>query len=60
MEISYTKVFDNTDYTAIQITTASGIMSVVDVWADDLLGTGYTKQENLPYKHIMASQYCVF
>lgn len=60
MEESYSNIIENTDSeTAIQISTASGILAVVDAW---ILGgfegmTGLVRQEDLPFESIKASQY---
>lgn len=56
----YSKIIDsNKDGTAIQRSTGSGIMSVIDSWAQGNLDhmSGWIKQENLDYTSIWNSKY---
>lgn len=60
VEESYSNVIENSaSETAIQVSTASGIMAVVDAWIQGGLDgmTGLVKQEDLPFEAIRASQY---
>jgi saccharopine dehydrogenase-like NADP-dependent oxidoreductase len=45
--------------TAIQISTAGGVMAVLDIWANGHLDSmrGWIKQENLSYNSVWASKY---
>ena len=60
LEKSYTKIIEDCrDVTAIQISTGSGIMAVVDAWANGSLAnlSGLVKQEDLPAKTVLNSVY---
>lgn len=56
----YSKIIDNSDNaTAIQLTTGSGVMCVLDSWNNgnlDLMN-GWIKQEDLDYQNIWNSKY---
>lgn len=61
----YSKIIDCTnEHTAIQISTGSGVLSVIDNWNKGHLDNkiGWIKQEELDYNHIVNSQYsnCYF
>lgn len=58
----YSKVIEcSQDVTAIQISTAGGVMAVLDAWAKGGLGHlhGWVKQEQLDYQLVWDSQYAI-
>jgi len=57
---TYSKViYSDDNSTAIQKTTAGGVMAVIDVWAQGMIDhkKGWIKQEELDYHSIFASRY---
>ena len=55
----YDKIIKSNENTAIQITTAGGVMAVIDSWAHGNLDHlhGWISQENLDYQKVMNSPY---
>lgn len=52
------KIYNNSEYSAIQLTTASGLCSVVDCYAQGKLNhTGFYKQEDVEWKHFIGNQF---
>ena len=58
-EVTYSnKIYGDTDFSAIQRATASGVCAVVLAYATGkLTGTGYIKQENIPHKDFITNLY---
>lgn len=54
-------IYSDTTTTAIQKTTANGVMAVIDCWAKGQLDDkkGWIKQEELKYEDVFASQYAL-
>lgn len=52
-------VYYNNDTTAIQLTTGSGVMAVLDVWNQGLLDNqqGWIKQEDINFNGVWSSKY---
>ena len=58
-EVTYSnKIYGDPDYSAIQRATASGVCSVALAYAEGkLTGTGYIKQEDIPYQNFITNLY---
>lgn len=58
----YAKIIEATGTdTAIQISTGNGVLSILDVWQQDMLSnnTGWIAQENISAQAIYSSKYCL-
>lgn len=54
----FKKIYGDEQYTAIQLTTASALCAVVDVWSKNKNLQGFLKQEDISWEEFISSQFC--